>query len=290
MLICYTQHRFRARALAIIEKANEIIAAYEGQGFTLTLRQLYYQFVSRSILSNSQNSYDRLGDIVSKARKAGLMSWKAIEDRTRWVRCHNHWDSPQSILDSAIRTYAIDRWANQKWRPEVWIEKDALIGVIQGVCEELDVPYFSCRGFGSDSELWQAGQRFQKYLDDDQMPQVIHLGDHDPSGIDMTRDNAERLLLFAGFSVPVLRIALNYDQVEEYNPPPNPAKETDSRARGYIEKYGSSSWELDALEPSVIAALVREKIDSLRDEGLWNEAEAQEQAGRKKLEELRGFI
>ena len=108
MLICYTPRRFGREALEIIEQANEIIEAYQEQGFTLTLRQLYYQFVSRDLLPNNQRSYCRLGDIISNARLAGLVSWEAIEDRTRWLRKNSHWDSPQEIINSAIESYKID--------------------------------------------------------------------------------------------------------------------------------------------------------------------------------------
>lgn len=290
MLICYTEHNFRAKNMRIVEKANEIIGSYEAQGFKLTLRQLYYQFVAQDLLQNNQKSYDNLGGIVKKAREAGLISLDAIEDRTRWLRNKSHWNNPQQILNAAIKSYEVDKWENQLYRPEVWIEKDALVGVIERVCEELDVPYFSCRGFGSLSELWRAGQRFKRYIEGGQRPLVIHLGDHDPSGIDMTRDNAKRLSLFAENTIQIQRIALNHEQVEEYSPPPNQAKKTDSRARGYIEKYGASSWELDALDPSVIVGLVRDAIDSVRDQSLWQEAEQREKDGRVQLEKLVGYL
>jgi len=158
-------------------------------------------------------------------------------------------------------------WANQERRCEVWIEKEALAGVIEGVCRELDCPYFACRGYVSQSEQWRAGVRFRG----DQPTVIIHLGDHDPSGIDMTRDNADRLAMFAGaHKTEVRRIALNADQVEQYEPPPNPAKETDSRFQEYERLYGDQSWELDALEPATIADLIRSEVESIRDPDLWD--------------------
>ena len=118
--------------------------------------------------------------------------------------------------------------------------------------------------------MWNASQRLLQYFDEGQRITIIHLGDHDPSGIDMTRDIQDRLDLFMGReSVDVDRIALNMDQVEHYGPPPNPTKITDSRAAGYIKNFGNKSWELDALEPAVLESLIDEKIAEQRDDDLW---------------------
>lgn len=230
MLIQYHPCKFKAESLKTIEQANEIIALYEAQGFTLTLRQLYYQFVVRNLLPNTEKSYDNLGAVIGKARMAGLISWRAIEDRTRALQEQSHWRTPLDYMTVPASGYQIDRWKNQRCRLEVWVEKEALTGVVKGICEANDIPYFACRGYNSMSEQWAAGQRFAWYKQkNNQIPVIIHLGDHDPSGIDMTRDNKDRLSVFVGEEVEVRRIALNFDQVEEYSPPPNPAKLTDSR-------------------------------------------------------------
>jgi hypothetical protein len=180
--------------------------------------------------------------------------------------------------------FRIDKWAGQKYRVEVWIEKDALVGVIEGVCEELDVPFFSCRGYTSQSEMWGAAMRMARFTKGKQIPVVLHLGDHDPSGIDMTRDIQDRLRLFSGRAVEVDRLALNMPQVEEYDPPPNPAKESDSRFQGYMAIHGDESWELDALEPTVIAALIRTAVEERRNPILWAEAVRAEDRHRKQLQ------
>ena len=266
--IRYLCKSFRSDTLDVIEQANAIIEVYAAQGFDLTLRQLFYQFVSRGLIPNKDSEYKRLGSIVNDARLAGLIDWDHITDRTRNLRGNSHWDEPQDIMRSAAHSFAIDKWATQYYRPEVWIEKDALVGVIESVCEELDIDYFSCRGYTSQSEMWSAGQRLEHYANIGQVPLIVHLGDHDPSGIDMTRDIDDRLTLFTG-NIEVERIALNMAQIETYNPPPNPAKVTDSRATSYIRRYGHSSWELDALEPSVIAQAIQTTVLAYRDEALW---------------------
>ena len=187
--------------------------------------------------------------------------------------------------------------------------------------------HFSCRGYVSQSEQWRAGQRFLDQMRAGKRVVVLHLGDHDPSGIDMTRDITDRLTKFAFFDwvkdhrekfaeyeggvgysdiatdiadhiddinpgdalhspLQVERIALNYDQVERYDPPPNPAKLTDARASSYIDEYGPESWELDALPPDVLAELIQEHIDALTDHDRLNARIAEQEEGRRRLLKL----
>jgi hypothetical protein len=241
-----------------------VIREYQAQGFVLTLRQLYYQLVSRDIILNKQTEYKRLGSIVNDARLAGLIDWTAIEDRTRELRALPHWTSPAEIIETCATQFNIDLWEDQKFQPEVWIEKDALVGVIEGVCREFDVPFFSCRGYTSQSEMWAGAMRLRGIQRKGKTPFILHLGDHDPSGMDMTRDIISRMEMFMG-GTKLKRLALNMDQVQQYDPPPNPAKFTDSRCAGYVAEFGDSSWELDALEPRVIAQLIRKNIVAIQD-------------------------
>lgn len=282
-LIEYRPKRFSPDRLDKIEKANAIIAEYRDKGFELTLRQLFYQFVSRDFIKNTQREYKNLGDIISDARLAGLIDWNAIVDRTRELRGVTHWDSPESIVAAVAQQFRIDKWAGQPSRIEVWIEKDALVGVIERICRELDVSYFSCRGYTSQSEMWVAGRRLMGYREDGQDPIVLHLGDHDPSGIDMSRDIKDRLEEFSEGSIDLRRLALNMPQIEQYNPPPNPAKITDSRAEKYIEEHGAESWELDALSPEVIAELIENAVLDVRDGSLWTDKVEEEEVHRAQL-------
>lgn len=282
----FIDRAFKPDTLGVIHKANEIIAEYREQGFTLTLRQLYYQFVAKGLIPNKQTEYKRLGSIINDGRLAGLIDWSAIEDRTRNVHTISAWSSPKSIVDAIAEQYQENLWKTQKYRPEVWIEKDALIGVVEPVCERRRVPYFACRGYSSQSEQYASGKRFKTHIHNGFIPIVFHLGDHDPSGIDMTRDNADRLSMFARQGVQVKRLALNMAQVEEYDPPPNPAKESDSRAEGYIAEYGESSWELDALDPRMIDTLIDGEIAALIDDDAWEEASLREQTNKSLLKRV----
>lgn len=281
----YVPRNFSAGSLAIIKQANEIITEYVANGYNLTLRQVYYQFVSRDLLANKQSEYKRLGSIINDARLAGLIDWTAIVDRTRELRELSHWSDPPEIVEAVAKQFRIDKWATQPYRIEVWIEKDALVGVFERICNELDVPLLSCRGYTSQSEMWGAAQRLLRYTNAKKRQEVVllHFGDHDPSGLDMSRDIGERLRLF-GLKLDMRRLALNMPQVEQYEPPPNPAKETDSRFAGYIADYGDESWELDALEPDVLAGLVRREVESLRERKPWDEAVKSENRQRDLLQ------
>lgn len=279
--IAYVERKFSADSLAIIEKANEIIGEYSAAGYDLTLRQLYYQFVSRDLIPNNLRSYKRLGSIINDARLAGLIDWDHITDRTRNLARQASWRSPAEIMEAVAEQYRIDKWEGQRFRPEVWIEKEALAGVFERVCHELQIPYLSCRGYTSQSEMWAAGQRLRGWMRGGYKPIIFHFGDHDPSGIDMTRDIRDRLKMFMG-GIELQRLALNMDQVEEFSPPPNPAKTTDSRFDGYIAEFGEESWELDALDPDTLAGMVRNAVLSIRDEDLWEER-VQEEEEQKRL-------
>jgi hypothetical protein len=269
--IKYQEMNFGAARLTKIAQANLIIAEYQAQGYLLTLRQLYYQFVGRDLIANNMREYKNLGTVINDARLAGLIDWSAIEDRTREYESNSHWDSPEAIVSAVAEQFRYDTWEDQPYRIEVWIEKEALAGVFERVCRELDIGWFPCRGYTSQSEMWSAAQRLLGYRAQKQKPVILHFGDHDPSGIDMTRDIVDRLALFMGgrSRFELLRLALNMEQVEEYGPPPNPAKVTDSRFESYQAVHGEESWELDALEPRVLAGLVRKTVLAYRDEALY---------------------
>lgn len=278
--------RFNDKSLVTISQADSIINEYEGKGYTLTLRQLYYQFVARGLIENTERSYKNLGSLVTDARMAGLLPWDGIEDRARE---HHDWminEDMKSIFEDIHLNYAVNVWDRQDYYVEVWVEKEALGNVVERPCNRWRVPYMSCKGYLSASQAWRAGERFEEAFDRGQQCVLIHLGDHDPSGIDMTRDNDDRLAIFARQNVEVRRIALNMDQVTRYRPPPNPAKMTDTRASDYVARYGNESWELDALQPEVIDQLVNDEIESLIDTERWNEALAEERSKRDFLKKF----
>ena len=282
----FIEHRFQANTRAVIMQANVIIDEYKKQGFAMTLRQLYYQLVSRDLMANNRLAYQELSRVISDARDAGLVDWMAIEDHTRDLVTHSSWSDPADAIRDTADWYQEDLWQEQPYRPEVWIEKDALVGVIAPICKQYRVPYFATIGNCSHSELYKAGERFSEISDQGAIPLVLHFGDHDPNGIDMTRDITEKLERYTREPVEVRRMALNMVQVRRYNPPPNFAKESDSRYAKYAAKYGKKCWELDALSPAVIADLIRQQLTKLIDAKAWKRQVAAEKRNKVKLERI----
>lgn len=282
--IQYKAINFRQSSLELIDLINQVVDEYAAQGFELTLRQAYYQLVARGYIPNNERSYKNIGSLINDGRLAGLIDWDSITDRTRNLRGNSHWNKPQEVIASARYSYNLNKWSGQKNYVEVWVEKDALVDIVGQACIPLDTPYFSCRGYTSQSEMWSAAQRFIRQKNREKRI-IIHLGDHDPSGIDMTRDIQERLDLF-GANVYVKRVALTMQQIQTYNPPPNPAKITDSRASKYIDQFGNESWELDALEPKVITDLIKNEVTAYRDDGIYEAVCHREQKEKNELKML----
>jgi hypothetical protein len=239
------------------------------------VRQLYYQLVSKNIIPNTERSYKNITSLVNDARLAGLLDWDMIEDRTREFVRRSRWNDGSEIVQSCVNSYHQDLWKNQNYRVFVVVEKEALAGVLQGVCSQLDMPLLAARGYPSGTVLREFAQSdLIPAQHANQSVVILHLGDHDPSGIDMTRDLTERLQMFSyEQDIELRRIALNMDQIEELKPPENPAKSSDARFEGYRETHGESSWELDAIEPKQLVALVRENAEEFIDPDHWEETQ-----------------
>jgi hypothetical protein len=285
----FENRKFRPDGLALIGKVNEVLARYAAQNYTMTLRQVYYQLVAGDVIPNKTESYDNLGRLVANARRAGLIDWAHMEDRTRNITEYSGYDTTADLVRIMDRYYQQHRWNNQETIIECWVEKEALAGVIEQAAGRYRMPWMACRGYMADIEMYGAAQRLhRRYNRLGQKTLILHFGDHDPSGIDMTRDNADRLAYFGcgSWIVEVKRMALNMEQIEQYNPPPNPAKSTDSRFKQYQNEFGNESWELDALEPTVMAQLIEDEWQETVDHDKWMESLAMEKAGEDQLLEL----
>lgn len=282
----YVRFNFADSTLALIDTMNKIIATYVAKGFVLTVRQLYYQLVARDVIENTQKSYKRVTSIANDARLAGLMDWDAIEDRTRSFVRRQRWGNGKEILNAAARSYHIDMWKRQPRRVFVIIEKEALVGVLTPTCNALDTPILAARGYPSCTVLRDFANEDMIPSLGDQDVTVLHLGDHDPSGIDMTRDLTERISLFCRNPIELVRLALTMDQVEERQPPPNPAKTTDSRFQQYMEEFGTESWELDALPPEYLVELVEREIRLRIDEAQWDADMRRVELVQKRIREV----
>lgn len=287
--IAYTHKSFTPAHMEIIRRADAICNEYQRKGYALTLRQLYYQYVQRGWLPNTQQNYNKLKGIVTEARRNGLLSWTMIEDRGRNRLGDMDGVAPMTVDEmfrEAAAGYYEDLWVDQPRRIEVWVEKESLIEFVANACRGLRVTHFACKGYVSDSEMWRAGRRLARYSRQGREPLILHLGDHDPSGIDMTRDIQERLAMFGEMDIEIQRIALNMDQIEQYDPPPNPTKITDSRYHGYTVEYGFSSWELDSLNPEDMVELIQNELRQYMDDELWRAAVQREADERERLTEM----
>lgn len=266
-----------------LEQVNSIIAEYELEGYKLTLRQLYYQLVSRDIIPNQQKEYAKLSVLLVKGRMAGAVDWNAIEDRIRvpflpyWV-----YDTEDAIKD-IISSYRLDRQKDQKVYIELWVEKDALSGVLKRITTYYHINLMVNRGYSSCSAMYDSYNRFRSQVNKEHY--LLYLGDHDPSGLDMIRDIRDRLEEFEVFP-EIIHIGLTEKQIRKYNPPPNPAKITDPRAKWYFNKYGKVSWEVDALNPTILHKLVKNNVEKLIDKDLFLEQIEKEKVDKEKLQGL----
>lgn len=273
----YKHFNFNPGRVELIERINKVIDEFGLMGIHhLSVRQIYYQLVGQGD-DNNDKEYNKVGSAIDDGRMAGLVAWDIIEDRNRAMMGLETFENPTQKLKTVLGDYYIDMWQNQEWRPYVLVEKAALEGVIGSICNELRVDYMATRGYNSQSEMWRLAQRCIDALGKGQRPIIFYLGDHDPSGIDMTRDVRDRLEMFVGTPVIVQRLGLNMPQIEQYNPPPNYAKPKDSRTDEYIARFGSDEcWELDALNPLVIQELISDALLQIRDHKKWDEMLAQE--------------
>lgn len=289
----FIEHKFQAKQRAMIDQINQIIDEIwkDGAGTKLTSRQVFYRFVGKGWCENEHRNYTKVCNLVRDGRETGLIDWDAIEDRTREIN-HQHFDDdPRTYLTERMSSdyYREDPWKWQKVRPVVAIEKEALVGLIEDLCDKYRVAYLAARGNGSTTLLYDLAQVLKEIVDVGQKPIVLYLGDHDPNGIDMERDLRERLSRFAGVAIEVRRLGLTMEQVRRYRLPPNriDKEKKDTRWPAYIKKFGTrDTWELDALEPDVITELVREGLKKVRNDKRHKVAEAAEEANSGLIDEF----
>lgn len=300
-----------------LEMINAIIEEYKKQDLILTLRQLYYQLVSRDVIPNNVKEYRKLSVLLVEGRMCGVVDWAAIEDRLRQAEKPSSWNNPKEILDSAIYSYALPRQKGQSVYMEVWVEKDALSGVLERVTSPYHIPIMVNRGYSSASAMYEAFKRFTKAHSFKQSIRILYLGDHDPSGLDMVKDIEGRILEFffgskfkqgkrankidpstfrdiceesLGLDFHIIPVALTRAQIKQYNPPPNPAKMADPRSGEYVSKHGRKSWEVDALKPEVLNEILETAIAEHLDEKQYANMVKAEEKDKKKLRGLLEYL
>lgn len=278
----YKSIKFNDKALNAIARADTIIDKYQEMGLRLTLRQLYYQFVAGGHITNEEKSYKWLGKVISDGRLAGLLDWDAIEDRGRVPTIPLEFQSLDHRVRSAVANYRLPRWEGQRYYAELWVEKQALAGVLEPVAHANHVTLMVNKGYSSQSAMFESASRFRAEGKGKKRV-LFYLGDHDPSGEDMVRDIADRMEMFGVYDLDVKKLALTWEQIEEFNPPPNPAKLSDSRAAKYVARFGYESWEVDALPPDETVRIIQNAFDEIIDRALMNEVIEQEKADKDAL-------
>ena len=259
------------KTLALIGAARQVLEEYH----PMTLRQVYYQLVSRQVISNNKSQYQRLSRALVTARQLSMIPWEWIEDRTRQPRHVDMWDGLADFIETVRHSYRRDVWPDQPEYIEVWLEKDALSGIFSKITEEYGITLVVGRGYNSWSAFHAAASRFSQI----EKPIVIlYFGDFDPSGEDIVRAINESLLFF-GTSPKLEKVALTRNDISEYNLPPDFTKASDTRQASFVEKYGDIAVELDALPLRVLEEKIRRSIESHVDMDSFNkvvEVEKQE--------------
>lgn len=270
---------------AMLSTINTIIESYSEQGYVLTLRQLYYQLVARDIIANKTTEYAKLSRLLKKGRMAGVVDWESIEDRTRQPYIPYSASSIQEALNDLSSWFRIDRQQGQNNYIEILVEKDALSGVLKRITSKYHVRLLVNRGYTSVSAMYKSYQRLIERAQQGQSIVLLYIGDHDPSGLDMVRDVTERLETF-GVTAKIEHVALTQAQIKKFDPPPNPAKIKDPRAKWYIKNFGNTSWEVDAIDPTKLNEIVSSKIEKFLDMDKFHRLLKEEQ---KKIEQLQKF-
>ena len=265
----------------LLERAVNILDDYYRKGYRLTIRQLYYQLVSRNIIENKDSEYDKISRLMTSARMMGAADWDAIEDRLRVADLPYYVSGIKEALQDTIDTYRLDRQLGQPYHIEVWVEKDALSGVFSPVTREYHVPLLVSRGYTSVTAVYDASKRF---MNRDAL--VLYFGDHDPSGLDMIRDIRERLVELGCSTFEIMPLALNLKQVQLFNLAPNKVKDEDNRSKAYIREYGKECWELDALPPDYLRKLVKDKIEENMDLEIYSQMIREEEDDIEKLRNM----
>lgn len=177
----------------LVHHIKTIVDDYLEQGYRLTLRQLYYQLVTKNAIRNHDTIYKKLSSILDDCRYSGAIDWDAIEDRGRVPYLPYTVDGIQGALQDAVDTYRINRQEGQKTHVELWTEKDAISGILRQVTSEYHVRLVVNKGYTSSSAIYGAYERFVECFKRGQDVRILYFGDHDPSGLDMVRDIKERL-------------------------------------------------------------------------------------------------
>ncbi len=247
--------RERATAAAMNDRRQHLYRIVKAQQ-PMTVRQVFYQATVRGLIEKTENGYRKVQGMLTDMRKSGALPYGWIADNTRLMRKPRTYVGIEHALENTAKFYRKNLWADAGVYVEVWLEKDALSGVIYDVTHDFDVPLMVARGYASLSFLHSAAEELKHQ---DRPCFIYHLGDFDPSGVNAA-ETIERTLreLAPGADITFERLAVKPYQIEAWNLPSRPTKQTDTRAKNW---KGGNSVELDAIEPDILRAIVRTAIE-----------------------------
>jgi hypothetical protein len=263
------------------ELLSTVVAITDSEESAITIRHLFYRLVGLGKIEKTERAYKSVCGHLSHWRKSGAVPWYAFSDSTRWHIRPPMFGGIADALRRTKETYRRDLWATQPYYVEVWVEKDAIAGLIDDVTREFCVPLFVCRGFASLSSLYNASMTFKNVQEQGKTVILYHLGDYDPSG-HAAADAIEKTFE-DDFDVAVNfeRIAILPEHIEEFDLPTRPTKESDSRSRNWT---GSECVELDSMPPAKLRELVEDAITSHIDRHEWNQIKRIEREEQETLE------
>ena len=247
----------------------------------VTVRQAFYLAVSAGVLPKTEQAYkNTLVELLGKLRRNGLLPWHWIADNTRWMRKPHTHDDLETALAETARLYRRNLWRQQSAYVEIWLEKDALAGVLYPVTAQWDVPLMVTRGYASLTYLYDAAQALAAQ---GKPAHIYYFGDHDPSGRDIPRKVEADLRGFApDVDITFLRVAVEPWQITAWQLPTRPTKKTDSRAKGFV----GESVEVDAIPPDTLRMMVATVIEQHVDEAALEVTRAAEHSERTILTRL----
>jgi hypothetical protein len=250
----------------------------------MTVRQTFYQGSVRDIVEKSEPGYSKVQRTLVSMRRDGMLPYDWLADNTRWQRKPTTYNSIEQALRETARLYRRAMWADADCYVEIWLEKDALAGVILPVTDSFDVPLMVARGYSSLSFLYSAAEHIKTV----HKPAFIyHLGDYDPSGVNAGEKIDQTLREMAPEAeIHFKRLAVNPDQIRAWNLPTRPTKKTDSRAKG----FGDISVELDAIAPDQLRRLVKDAIVRHVDPALLTVIYAAEEDEKRLINGLVGMV
>ena len=261
----------------LIDAARDVLEATH----PMTVRQVYYQLVSRQVIRNNRGQYQAVSNALKNARKDGTVPWDWIEDRLRRPRQVSMWSDLSEFGADVLNSYRRDVWSSQPRYVEVWLEKDALSGIFEDILAPYGVTLNVGRGYDGWTSIRNAAKRYGK----GDNAAILYFGDFDPSGEDMVRSLGERLGFFNCYP-KIMKCALVAEDIRRYNLPPDFAKESDTRHKKFVEKHGDISVELDALPADVLQSRLIQEIENLMDLAALEQVETQQEVERHKLRSL----